>query len=141
MINKFLKIAIALISFLIILLIFRIILPIYDLYAYKLTDEYYLVGVGNKKYEIRREIFGKPIISNITLSGEWIITPNEIYGIKGNPGSIDDDYFFLGKSGDAIAVFDDLYSLNQFLKEKGFEEYSMLNSEKVVHLKIDRRKF
>src|SRR6476469_4294093 len=126
MTNKLLKLAIVLISFLILLLILRIILQAYDLYPYKLTDEYYLVGVGNKKYEIRREIFGKHNISNITLNAEWIITPNEIYGIKGNPGSIDEDYFFLAKNGDAIAVFDDLFSLNQFLKEKGFEEYSML---------------
>lgn len=141
MTNKLLKFAIVIISFLIFLLILRIVLPTYDLYPYKLTDGYYLVGVGNKKYEIRKEIFGKPIISNITLNGEWIITANEIYGMKGNQGSSDDDYFFLEKRSDAIAVFDDLFSLNQFLKEKGYEEYSMFNSEKVVHLKIDRRKF
>lgn len=129
------KYFIRIILILIFLFIMRIALPLLELYPYKLTKDYYLIGTGNKNYIIKDGLLGKTLVNNMYRYGEWIITPNEIYGIKGNRFNLSDNYFYIDRAKDSVTTFEDLTALNKFLKKKGFEGYSMSKSENLVHLK------
>ena len=118
-----------------VLIILRIGLPFLDLYPYKLTESYYLIGTGNKSYIIKKGVFGKTLINNMNRQCEWIITPKSIYGLKGSINNFTNDYFYIDKKTDSVCNFDSLSALNKFLKDKGLEDHSMSDSENLVHLK------
>ncbi|MFK7001514.1 hypothetical protein V3470_10425 [Flavobacterium oreochromis] len=119
-----------------VLLSLRLILPFLDLYPYKLTENYYLIGTGSNSYIIKKGFFGKTIVNGMTRNGEWIINKDLIYGLKGDRNNLTDNFFLIEMNKDSVHTFENLISLNNFLSEKGIEHYSMSESENLVHLKF-----
>ncbi len=129
------KLFFRIITLLFILLVFRIVLPFVDLYPYKFTKEYYLIGTGNKNYIIKNGIFGKTLISDMKRNGDWIITRKAVYGVKGDMYNLENNYFYIDRKTDSVIDFENLRDLNKYIISKGNQRYSMSDSENLVHLK------
>lgn len=112
------------------------------LYPYKLTDDYYIVGTGNKNFSIKKGYFGRAIINDFYYTGSWIITPKSIYGNKGK--IIETNYFYIDRKTDKVYNFYDLYTFNKFLQKNNLSNFESSGKEKILNLMYDNgrnRKF
>ena len=119
----------------IILLTLRISLPYFDLYSYKITENYVLVGKCCDNYVLKKGFFGKTLVSKMNRRSDWIIGTKEIYGNKGN-----NNYFFIDKQDDSVFDFNSLSELNIFLEKRNINKYNMSKSENLSHLKFNNER-
>ena len=91
MIRKIVKYISGFIVVIIILYIIKIGLIFSNFHPYKLIDNYYLIGMGDKNYVIKKGVFGATIVDNLTYGCGWIITPSSLHGYLGEYNR----YFFV----------------------------------------------
>lgn len=123
------------------LFVLRVILPFLDLYPYQLTKEYFLIGYGSNNYCIKDGYFGKIILSSMERDSEWMIDSDYIYGHKGNYYNLEDDYFIINRKNNSSVLFSELSELNNYLSERNIKSFNMTDSESVLHLRINKRKY
>lgn len=119
---------------------FKIVSPFLDLFPYQLTKEYKLFGYFNN-YCIKDGYFGKTLVPEMKNLSEWMIDSNYIYGHKGNIFNLTDDYFLVNCKNDSVIFFEDLSDLNNYLRNNNLKPFNMTDSEKVLHLRTNKRKY
>lgn len=119
---------------------FKTVSPFLDFFPYQLTKEFKLFGYFNN-YCIKDGYFGKPLVSEMKRNSEWMIDSNYIYGHRGNSFNLVEDYFVIIRKNNSAIFFEDLSDLNNYLRDKNQKTFNMTDSESVLHLRINKRKY
>lgn len=118
-----------------------VMLKLFDFYPHRLTKEFIITKTITNGYVIKKNYFGKSYVKEMGSLSEWTIKSNAIYGYKGDKYNLEDDYFYLDTANDSVVFFGELSELNKFLTKKGYDNYDISDSEKILHLRRSERKY
>ena len=131
------KYIIGIIGILLFFFFLKVTLIFSDLHPYELSENYYLIGNGSEDYTIKKGLFGKTVVSNLTSRSRWVITPLSIHGSMGRN---ERRYFYLNKKTSETNYFVNFSKFRNHLKEHGHKKYIKAKHESLINFRYGYRK-